>query len=56
MEKYDILYKTGMTLLRKLVLREMQLTIRGTGQNVKILSYLLAKNPNNLYEEVLMAI
>ncbi|MFC7687894.1 3' terminal RNA ribose 2'-O-methyltransferase Hen1 [Ureibacillus sp. GCM10028918] len=28
----------------------MQLTIRGAGQDVKVLSYLLAKNPNNLYE------
>ncbi len=28
----------------------MQLTIRATGPNVKILSYLLAKNPNNRYE------
>ncbi|MDN4492919.1 3' terminal RNA ribose 2'-O-methyltransferase Hen1 [Ureibacillus aquaedulcis] len=28
----------------------MQLTIRGTGQDVNVLSYLLAKNPNNLYE------
>ncbi|MBU9675012.1 3' terminal RNA ribose 2'-O-methyltransferase Hen1 [Planococcus sp. CP5-4] len=28
----------------------MQLTIRTTGDNVKAVSYLLAKNPNNLYE------
>lgn len=28
----------------------MQLTIQGTGANVNMLSYLLAKNPNNLYE------
>ena len=28
----------------------MQLTIRATGDNVKAVSYLLAKNPNNLYE------
>ena len=28
----------------------MQLTIRGTGPDVQVLSYLLAKNPNNLYE------
>ncbi|MGE6258150.1 3' terminal RNA ribose 2'-O-methyltransferase Hen1 [Heyndrickxia sporothermodurans] len=28
----------------------MQLTIRATGDHVQVLSYLLAKNPNNLYE------
>ena len=28
----------------------MQLSIRATGQDVQMLSYLLAKNPNNLYE------
>jgi len=28
----------------------MQLTIRGIGQDVQMLSYLLAKNPSNLYE------
>ncbi len=28
----------------------MQLTIRATGDNVKVISYLLAKNPSNLYE------
>ncbi|KGR75105.1 3' terminal RNA ribose 2'-O-methyltransferase Hen1 [Ureibacillus sinduriensis] len=28
----------------------MQLTIRGTGPDVNMLSYLMAKNPNNLYE------
>ena len=28
----------------------MQLTIRATGENVKVISYLLAKNPNNVYE------
>src|SRR5690606_5945699 len=28
----------------------MQMTIRATGDNVKAVSYLLAKNPNNLYE------
>lgn len=28
----------------------MQLSIRATGKDVKVLSYLLAKNPNNLYE------
>ncbi|MFD3449760.1 3' terminal RNA ribose 2'-O-methyltransferase Hen1 [Microbacteriaceae bacterium 4G12] len=28
----------------------MQLTIRATGDNVKVISYLLAKNPNNIYE------
>ncbi|PYF06198.1 3' terminal RNA ribose 2'-O-methyltransferase Hen1 [Ureibacillus chungkukjangi] len=28
----------------------MQLTIRGTGQDIQVISYLLAKNPNNLYE------
>ena len=28
----------------------MQLTIRATGDNVKAISYLLAKNPDNLYE------
>ena len=28
----------------------MQLTIKATGENVQVLSYLLAKNPNNLYE------
>lgn len=28
----------------------MQLTIRATGQDAKVISYLLAKNPNNLYE------
>ncbi|KGR78171.1 3' terminal RNA ribose 2'-O-methyltransferase Hen1 [Ureibacillus manganicus] len=28
----------------------MQLSIRAIGQDVKVISYLLAKNPNNLYE------
>ncbi|TDL78499.1 3' terminal RNA ribose 2'-O-methyltransferase Hen1 [Peribacillus frigoritolerans] len=28
----------------------MQLTIKATGDNVKAISYLLSKNPNNLYE------
>ena len=28
----------------------MQLTIKATGENVQVLSYLLAKNPTNLYE------
>lgn len=28
----------------------MQLTIRATGENVKAISHLLSKNPNNLYE------
>ncbi|NPC94074.1 3' terminal RNA ribose 2'-O-methyltransferase Hen1 [Bacillus sp. WMMC1349] len=28
----------------------MQLTIRATGPNVKVISFLLAKNPSNLYE------
>lgn len=28
----------------------MQLTIRAIGQDVKVISYLLAKNPNNVYE------
>lgn len=28
----------------------MQLTIRATGQDVEVISYLLAKNPSNLYE------
>ncbi|MDI2588381.1 3' terminal RNA ribose 2'-O-methyltransferase Hen1 [Psychrobacillus sp. NEAU-3TGS] len=28
----------------------MQLTIRATGENVQVLSHLLAKNPSNLYE------
>ena len=28
----------------------MQLTIEATGNNVKAISYLLAKNPNNIYE------
>ncbi|CAM5214653.1 Ubiquinone biosynthesis O-methyltransferase, mitochondrial [Ureibacillus acetophenoni] len=28
----------------------MQLSIRATGQDVKVISYLLAKNPNNIYE------
>nr|WP_316046563.1 hypothetical protein [Planococcus glaciei] len=28
----------------------MQLTIRATGENAKMVSYLLAKNPNNIYE------
>ncbi len=28
----------------------MQLTIRATGQDVQVISYLLAKNPNNIYE------
>ncbi|WP_203248843.1 methyltransferase domain-containing protein [Sporosarcina beigongshangi] len=28
----------------------MQLTIRATGDNVQVISYLLAKNPNNIYE------
>ncbi|WP_042142009.1 methyltransferase domain-containing protein [Paucisalibacillus sp. EB02] len=28
----------------------MQLTIHATGSNVEVISYLLAKNPNNLYE------
>lgn len=28
----------------------MQLTIKSTGDNVKAISYLLAKNPNNIYE------
>ena len=32
------------------MLQEMQLTIRGTGPDVQVISYLLAKNPNNLYE------
>lgn len=31
----------------------MQLTIRATGQDVKVISYLLAKNPSNLYERSL---
>ena len=39
-----------MYLLRKKVLYTMQLTIRGTGPDVQVISYLLAKNPNNLYE------
>ncbi|WP_427137686.1 3' terminal RNA ribose 2'-O-methyltransferase Hen1 [Psychrobacillus psychrodurans] len=28
----------------------MQLTIRATGENVEVITYLLAKNPNNIYE------
>lgn len=28
----------------------MQLTIQATGENVEVISYLLAKNPNNIYE------
>ncbi|KAA0549070.1 3' terminal RNA ribose 2'-O-methyltransferase Hen1 [Bacillus sp. BGMRC 2118] len=28
----------------------MQLSIKATGENVNVLSYLLAKNPNNIYE------
>ena len=28
----------------------MQLTIRATGENVEAITYLLAKNPNNIYE------
>ena len=28
----------------------MQLTIKATGENVKVISHLLAKNPNNIYE------
>ena len=29
---------------------DMQLSVRATGKDVQVLSYLLAKNPNNLYE------
>jgi len=29
---------------------QMQLTIQATGDNVKVISHLLSKNPNNLYE------
>jgi hypothetical protein len=28
----------------------MQLTIKATGENVKVISHLLAKNPANIYE------
>lgn len=30
--------------------KNMQLTIQAKGENVKAISYLLSKNPNNLYE------